>query len=198
MTQNVRSKKIYSTLAAVAFAAIIASVPVTAEATSYLDITSQYVGSLDNGATFTGVAQQYSLIGGATAGSIAYGYFSLGTSGLFIGSDLDNDPSTAMISMLTGDSVLLLSSDTSNQFAASYTFSFRTTGGSLETYIPHNSWGTIEIAGVDLTETDPSYFFGTADTKAPAPVPEPATMSLLLAGGSALVGLRRRRNSTAK
>lgn len=69
-------------------------------------------------------------------------------------------------------------------------FTFSSASGSLN--------GNVRWPGsvlIDFTNTTSPY--GNADVVANAPVPEPATLSLLMLGGSALIGFRRR-NSLKK
>jgi hypothetical protein len=190
--QTVRTKS-YKTILALAGAAIIAAMPVAAEASSILDIQSQYVGTSD-GQTFHGSAQGWSL-SGTSYGADFSGDFDLTASGLTITGTTIIDNTTVSGTLFTGSDITLITSDTANSFAASYEFSFVTTAGWLANLIPSGSLGRIYISGVDLNETDLEFYGGTADIKAPAPVPEPATMSLMLVGGSALVAFRRRRAS---
>ncbi len=181
--QTVRTKS-YKTILALAGAAIIAAMPVAAEATSILDIQSQYVGTSD-GQTFHGSAQGWSLFGTGYGGSI-FGNFDLTSSGLTINGTTTVGGFSFTGDLLTGELISLIGGDSN---IGLYEFSFRTTGGKLADFISNGAAGTIFI-----TDADDSYG-GTADIKAPAPVPEPATMSLMLVGGSALVAFRRRRVS---
>lgn len=191
MTQNARSKKIYSTLATLAAAAIIASVPVAAEATSYLDIYSSPVSLNNASATdhdFTGMAVSYKTspagspidVNAYSATSFSLNYDSGINSGGFSITD-DNGATTLLHGLVTGLAVPVADWTTDTIF----TFSIDSATGTLNS---GQSWvGTVYI---NLNGG------GYSDAIVSAPVPEPATMSLLLLGGSALAGLRRRRKAS--
>lgn len=187
--ETVRTKS-YKTILALAGAAIIAGMPVAAEAdplgltVSWPDITSQEItGDLASG--FSGTASSffdgtnsYSITGGSFDLDYILGTIALKGAFSYGGTDYAGD-------LLTGT----ITAEGDNGFSV-YEFLFTVDSGSA----------ALLFGGIGATGGTSIYsLFGVqADTffQQAAPVPEPATMSLMLLGGSALVAIRRRKNAT--
>jgi len=185
MNKQTFTKKSYKTIIAMAGAAIIAAMPLTARATSYLDISALGNISFDVGTdTFSGLATSW--IDETLAPhnisadfSLTYSssvkYFSIIETGniLFAG---NIDSSTVYDD---GDGVL--------GGGDLFEFSFSAASGLLN--------GNTFWPGMVTIDLGPGNHYGYADIVAATPVPEPATMSLMLIGCSALAAFRRRRTS---
>jgi len=186
--QTVRTKS-YKTILALAGAAIIAAMPVAAEANSLPDITSVinfwddqgpgiYMGNNffleDVSGTYdTGDYGPFNVLGDTISLSGSFGTYDLAF-------NYTEHINVAIVGHIT--QVLTDSADV-------YEFLFDT-GNASDLF---GGKGKTTITKWTVGDGDQSYTYGMADTVA-APVPEPATMSLMLVGGSALVAFRRRRS----
>ena len=180
-------KKTYRTLLALTGAALL-SLPVAAQATpTYLDITASSV-SLDSSQapsyTFTGNALTYVTSPGGSqidinpsgtlkGAAFLLSYNTTSSQGSF--SVVDNSNAA---NLLSGDLTSAIYDGNDWSSSSEFIFTFSSASGSLN--------GNANWPGFVDIHLDSA----TADVK--APVPEPATLSLLMLGGSALVGLRRR------
>lgn len=181
MIQNTRSKKIYRTLATFAVAAMLASVPVAAEATPTADISSSLSSATPH--SYSGVNAEFNSSPFTVPGSFSVNG-SVGGSIDLTGTFTDPATSTPYTGTLLSGTITSILQDTSSV----YEFLFSVNSGTAAPLFGPVGHTTISIF---------SSTFATADTQG-APVPEPATMSLMLLGGSALIGLRRRHKLSAK
>jgi len=189
MNQGTLKKKCYKTILALTGATMIAAMPMTAEATSIPDLFTYYstaptyvdifsAGITESSGVFTGTTDSWSLIGGTGGETYTSGEFHLNKVGKsFL---LKKDSATPLL-------VGTILDELSDSSAALFSF------------MPVSGWlvsnGKINVNEEGLININ--LFSGSADTYAQAaPVPEPATMTLMFAGGSALVALRRRKSTT--
>lgn len=184
MKKQLLRKKCYMAMLALAGAVMFAAMPVAAtplELTkSYPDITSQDVYAVADG--FVGSASLFSdaedsssnITGGSfNLDSFIGGDFTISGSFSYGGTDYSGALLTGKVTAAGDDGYGL------------YEYLFTVDGGTAASL-----FGGIGVTGGTIIDT----WSQVADTFPAAPVPEPATLSLMLIGGSALVALRRRRS----
>ncbi|MBU4153135.1 MAG: PEP-CTERM sorting domain-containing protein [Proteobacteria bacterium] len=190
MTTNTRSKKIYRTLATLAVAAVFTSVPMAAEATpTYLDISSYNItvaNPTSGNHIFTGNAWQYITVLGGVGTPITETF-------LLTYNETTDSGTFSIGTLLSGDIEDLDLNETFINTAGAWG------AGDMFQFSVINATGTLnsgQLWSGDITiDLGAGNGDGVSNTIVNAPVPEPATISLMLLGGSALVGLRRRRKT---
>lgn len=192
MRKDTLTKKSYTTLAALAGAAIIAAIPAAASATpTYIDVSALGNVSLDVDLdTFTGLATSWvdetntphnieALFSLTYADDSKHFAITAGSDTLLAG---DIDPLVAWFDM---------NEDQAWGDGDYFEFTFASGSGLLN--------GNASWPGIVTIDLGAGNHYGNADIIAAAPanpVPEPATMSLMLFGGSALAAIRRRTRPT--